>query len=304
MVDRRMRADVALALCSLLWGATFVVVRNALDHVSVFLFLALRFTVAAVLMATFRPRALKRLHQEELFAGGALGLFLFGGYAFQTAGLQYTTPAKSGFVTGSSVVLVPLLLGVFWRRRMTAWIYGGTLAVVAGLYLLTVPAEGFTGFNRGDLLTLAAAALYAVHIILVGEYARRHSGAALGVLQIAACAGLAWFATISASLTSWQIVRFDGRLEALVGIGICAVFATAIAFSVQLWAQQYTSPSHAAIIFTLEPVFAVITSFLVIGERLNRRSMIGGVFVLAGILIAELLGPAAVESPEPMGEVG
>ena len=304
MVDRRMRADVALALCSLLWGATFVVVRNALDHVSVFLFLALRFTVAAVLMATFRPRALKRLHQEELFAGGALGLFLFRGYAFQTAGLQYTTPAKSGFVTGSSVVLVPLLLGVFWRRRMTAWIYGGTLAVVAGLYLLTVPAEGFTGFNRGDLLTLAAAALYAVHIILVGEYARRHSGAALGVLQIAACAGLAWFATISASLTSWQIVRFDGRLEALVGIGICAVFATAIAFSVQLWAQQYTSPSHAAIIFTLEPVFAVITSFLVIGERLNRRSMIGGVFVLAGILIAELLGPAAVESPEPMGEVG
>jgi drug/metabolite transporter (DMT)-like permease len=303
-MDRRVRADVALALCSLLWGATFVVVRNALDHVSVFLFLALRFTVAAVLMAAFRPRALKGLRREELLAGLALGLFLFGGYAFQTAGLQYTTPAKSGFVTGSSVVLVPLLLVIFWRRRMTAWIYGGTLAAVAGLYLLTVPSEGVARLNRGDLLTLVAAGLYAVHIILVGEYARRHSGAALGVLQVAACAGLAWFATASASVSSWQAVRFDGRMEAMVGIGICSVFATAIAFSVQLWAQQYTSPSHAAIIFTLEPVFAVITSFLVIGERLNRRSVIGGLFVLAGILVAELLGPAAVESPEPLGEVG
>lgn len=304
MISRRVTADAALALCSLLWGATFVVVRNALDHVSVFLFLALRFTIAALLMSAYRPRALKSLHRQELLAGGLLGLFLFGGYAFQTAGLQYTTPAKSGFVTGSSVVLVPLLLGIFWRRHLTAWIYGGTLAAIGGIFLLTVPAEGLSRLNRGDWLTLIAAALYAVHIILVGEYARRHSGAALGVLQVAACAALAWLAAASASLTSWQEIRFDGRMEALAGIAICAVFATAIAFSVQLWAQRYTTPSHAAIIFTLEPVFAVVTSYLVIGERLNGRSLLGGALVLAGILIAELLGPAAVESPEPMGEPG
>ena len=165
-----MRADVALAFCSLLWGATFVVVRGALEHVSVFLFLAVRFSLAAVLLAIFQHGGLRNLKKGELFAGAALGLFMFGGYAFQTAGLQYTTPAKSGFVTGSSVVLVPLLLGAFWKRRLTAWVYVGTLAAVAGLILLTVPAEGLAQLNHGDLLTLCAAGLYAVHIILVSEY--------------------------------------------------------------------------------------------------------------------------------------
>src|SRR6202790_2476675 len=135
-MQRRMRADVALAFCSLLWGATFVVVRGALGHVSVFLFLAVRFSLAALLLAIFQRRGLRNLKKEELFAGAALGLFMFGGYAFQTAGLQYTTPAKSGFVTGSSVVLVALLLGIFWKRRLAPWAYGGALAAVVGLYFL------------------------------------------------------------------------------------------------------------------------------------------------------------------------
>src|SRR5580692_515834 len=167
-MQRRMRADVALAFCSLLWGATFVVVRSALEHVSVFLFLAARFSLAALLLAIFQPSGLRNLKKGELFAGAALGLFMFGGYAFQTAGLQYTTPAKSGFVTGSSVVLVPLLLAIFWRKHLARWAYGGALCAVVGLYFLTVPVEGLARLNRGDILTFVAAALYAVHIILVG----------------------------------------------------------------------------------------------------------------------------------------
>jgi len=124
------------------------------------------------------------------------------------------------------------------------------------------------------------------------------------VLQVAASAALACVATVAAAVVRFEPVRFDSSWQLLAGIAICAVFATAIAFSVQMWAQQYTTPSHAAIIFTLEPVFAVITSYLVIGERLSRRSMLGALFVLAGILIAELLGPAAApESPEPMREM-
>lgn len=301
--SQRVRADLALALCSLLWGATFVVVKNALGHASVFVFLAVRFSVAAILMAAFRSRALRNLKREELLAGAALGLFMFGGYAFQTAGLLFTTPAKSGFVTGSSVVMVPILLGIFWGKRLTAWVYGGAAAAVIGLYFLTVPAEGVAHLNRGDLLTFVAAGLYAVHIILVGEYTREHSVAALSVLQVAACAMLAWIATGAASATGWQALRFAWRWELLLGILICAVFATAMAFSIQLWAQQYTTPSHAAILFTLEPVFASLTSFLVIRERLGGRALLGAAFVLAGILTAELLGPpAAPESPEPIFE--
>jgi drug/metabolite transporter (DMT)-like permease len=254
-------------------------------------------------MAVYRAKALRAVKREELLAGIALGVFMFGGYAFQTAGLLYTTPAKSGFVTGSSVVLVPLLLAIFWRKHLARWAYGGALCAVIGLYFLTVPVEGLSRLNRGDILTFAAAALYAVHIILVGDYTQRHSHGALSVLQVAACAVLAWISTGFLATTGWEPAHFDASRELYIGIAICAVFATAAAFSMQLWAQQYTSPSHAAIIFTLEPVFAVITSYLVIRERLNARSIVGAIFVLGGILIAELLGaPAAPESPEPVFE--
>ncbi len=141
----RLRADFTLAACSFLWGSTFVVVKNSLDYSSVFVFLAVRFTLATMLMALLRHRALRNLKNEELVAGAALGAFMFAGYAMQTAGLQYTTPAKSGFVTGSSVVMVPLLLGLFWGHRLTGWVYAGASAATLGLYYLTVPAEGLSG---------------------------------------------------------------------------------------------------------------------------------------------------------------
>jgi drug/metabolite transporter (DMT)-like permease len=114
---------------------------------------------------------------------------------------------------------------------------------------------------------------------------------------------MAWLTALGADAIRWQPMRFHATAQLWIGIAVCAVFATAVAFSLQLWAQQFTTPSHAAIIFTLEPVFAVITSYLVLGERLGLRSIAGAGLVLAGILAAELLGPpAAPESPEPMGE--
>jgi drug/metabolite transporter (DMT)-like permease len=299
----RFRAELALAFCTLLWGSTFVVVKNSLDHSSVFLFLALRFTLAGICMVAFRPQIVGGLQREEIFAGVRLGFFMFCGYAFQTAGLRYTTASNSGFITGSSVVLVPLILALFWGKRATMWVYFGTLAAAAGLYFLTVPLAGIAHLNRGDVLTFFAALSYAVHIILVGQYAREHSAAALSLLQVLACAVLAWLTALGAHAIHWQAMRLVPSVELWLGVAVCAIFATAVAFSLQLWAQRYTSPSHAAIIFTLEPVFAVVTSYLVLGERLGVRSLAGAALVLAGILAAELLGPpAAPESPEPTGE--
>jgi drug/metabolite transporter (DMT)-like permease len=295
----RVKADIALAFCSLLWGAVRSSQECARPRLRL-LFFAVRFSVAAVLMFAFYSRALVRFEREDLFAGMRLGCFMFLGYAFQTAGLQYTTPAKCGFVTGSSVVLVPLLLALFWGRRLSRGAYAGAFVAVAGLYFLTIPPEGLAYLNRGDVLTFVAAGLYAVHIILVGEYTRQHSSRILSVVQVATCAVMAWVTAGAAAAIRWQVMRFEWRSELVLGVLICAVFATAVAFSIQLWAQQYTSSSHAAILFTLEPVFAVITSYLLIGERLNARAILGAVFVLAGILVAEMLGPpAAPESPEP-----
>jgi drug/metabolite transporter (DMT)-like permease len=298
----RIHAELALAFCTLLWGSTFVVVKNSLDHSSVFVFLALRFTLAGICMLAFRPRVFRALRRDEIFAGVRLGFFMFCGYAFQTAGLRYTTASNSGFITGSSVVLVPLILVLFWGKRVTLWVYFGTVAAGAGLYFLTVPASGVAHLNRGDVLTFFAAVSYAVHIILVGEYAREHSAAALSVLQVLACAVMAWLTAFGAHSIRWQPMRFASSNELWIGIAVCALFATAVAFSLQLWAQQYTTPSHAAILFTLEPVFAATTSYLVLGERLELRSVAGAGMVLVGILAAELLGPpAAPESPEPTG---
>ena len=282
-----------------------MVVKNSLDDSSVFVFLALRFTLAGVCMAVFRPQVFRVLQREETFAGARLGFFMFCGYAFQTAGLRYTTASNSGFITGSSVVLVPLILALFWGKRVTLWVYFGTIAAAAGLYFLTVPVTGVAHLNRGDVLTFFAALSYAVHIILVGDYAREHSAAALSVLQVLACAVMAWLTAFGANAIRWQPMRFHSTAQLWIGIAVCAVFATAVAFSLQLWAQQFTTPSHAAIIFTLEPVFAVLTSYWVLRERLGMRSIAGAALVLVGILAAELLGPpAAPESPEPTGEKG
>src|ERR1700682_1730511 len=177
--------------CSLLWGVTFVVVKNALEHASVFAFLAVRFSIAAALMAMFRPQSIRRIENQEIFAGMRLAFFMFAGYCFQTVGLQYTTASNSAFVTGSSVVLVPLLLGVSWGRSLTKWIYGGAFAALVGLYFLTVPAEGLGYLNYGDVLTFIGAGFYAVHIILVGEFTQEHSVFALSFVQVAGCALMA-----------------------------------------------------------------------------------------------------------------
>jgi drug/metabolite transporter (DMT)-like permease len=302
-MERRLRADLALAFCSLIWGVTFVVVKTGLEHSSPFVFLAVRFTIAAGLMAVFRPRVLGRIERGEIFPGMRLAFFMFSGYCFQTAGLQYTTAINSGFVTGSSVVLVPLLLAVFWGRTLTRWIYAGAFAALLGLYFLTVPVEGLRYLNRGDVLTFVGAGFYAVHIILVGEYSQEHSVSALSLIQVAGCAAMSWPLTAFAGLTHYQPVRFDWGWALFWAILICAVFATAVAFTVQLWAQQFTSPGHAAILFALEPVFAVITSLVVLGERLRARAWLGAGLVVLGILLAELLGePAAPEAPEPIYE--
>jgi len=302
-MDRKVEADLSLMFCSLIWGATFVVVKNGLDHASPFVFLAVRFTIAAALMAVLRPKVIGRIEREEVFAGLRLAFFMFAGYCFQTVGLQYTTAAHSGFVTGSSVVLVPLLLGVFWGRSLTKWIYAGAFAALIGLFFLTVPPEGLRYLNRGDVFTFVAAGFYAVHIILVGEYSQEHSVSALSLIQVAGCAFMAWPLTGFAGAIHWQAVRFDWGWPLFLSIVICAVFATAVAFTVQLWAQQYTSPGHAAILFALEPVFAVITSYLLLHERLSARAWKGAALVIVGIVLAELLGePAAPEAPEPIFE--
>lgn len=302
MHGKRLRADLALGFSTLIWGATFVVVKDALSDVSVLMYLAVRFALAAAIMAVIFWRSLRKLNLQTVWAGVQIGLFMLGGYVFQTAGLKFTTPTKAAFLTGCSVVLVPILLAVFGVRRVTRWIWAGAGAALAGLYLLTVPREGFGGLNRGDPLVLLCAVMFALHIIFISRYVGTHSVGALSFLQVATtglCAALLVPLAGAAGLEQPRLVWSQNLIFAVL---ITAIGSTVIGFSFQTWAQQHTSPAHTAILVSLEPVFAALTSWLLARERLGARTLAGAALVLAGILLAELKGPApaAAESAEPV----
>lgn len=293
VLQRTWRADLALVFITLIWGATFVVVKQALENSSTLLFLALRFSLATLALALiFRPRPSKFPRSKPLLAGGvAAGVCLFGGYLLQTVGLRYTTPSKSAFITGLSVVLVPVLAALVQRRMPLPREALGVVVATGGMALLTLPGQTWH-IAKGDLLTLGCAVAFAVHILVVGHYSPRLGFQALTLVQIATTAGLSlasfWWA--ETPLIRWR----PGVVAALLVTGL---LATALAFGVQAWAQQYTTPTRTALIFALEPVSAWLTSFLLTGELLSRHGTLGAVLILAGILLVELK-PAAPTSQE------
>ncbi len=306
MASKRLRADLALGFSTLIWGATFVVVKDALADVSVLAYLAVRFGLAAAVMAVIFWRSLRKLNLRTVWAGVQIGLFMLGGYVFQTAGLKFTTPTKAAFLTGCSVVLVPILLAVFGGRRVTRWIWAGAGAALAGLYLLTVPHEGLGGLNRGDPLVLLCAVMFALHIIFISRHVGEHSVGALSFLQVATTAVFAALLLPLAGAAGLEQPRIVWSHNLIFAVLITAIGSTVIGFSFQTWAQQHTSPAHTAILVSLEPVFAALTSWLLARERLGARTLAGAALVLAGILLAELKGPApaAPESAEPVARAG
>jgi drug/metabolite transporter (DMT)-like permease len=302
MLSKRARADFALCFCSLIWGATFVVVKDALADISVFVYIAVRFGLAAVLMGMLFWRSLRETSLRTVWAGIQIGFFMLGGYVFQTSGLKFTTPAKAAFITGSSVVLVPILLAAFCRRRITGWIWAGAFAALAGLYFLAVPREGLGRLNRGDPIVFVCAVMFALHIIFIGRYIERHSVGALSFLQVATTAVLSSLLLPLVAVAGWEHPRLVWTGNLVGAILITSIGSTVIGFSFQVWAQQYTTPIHTAILLSLEPVFAALASWVLARERLGGRTLLGGALIFAGILLAELKGPApaAPESPEPV----
>lgn len=289
-MSQRHKAEFLLVLATMVWGATFVVVKDALQFATPSAFLAVRFTLAGILLFIFMARG--RWSAAVVGRGILLGIFLYAGYLFQTTGLLYTTPSKSAFITGFSVVVVPFLQAMQGSKLRKSTIASAVMGLI-GIYLLVLP-QGLAAVNRGDLMTLVAACSFAVHIVLVGDYTRRYSFRQLVSIQILVVGLLAF---VSAPLgMSFHITWTAGLIAAIL---VTAVLATGFAFSVQNWAQQFTPPSHTALIFALEPVFAAATSWIVLAERLGGRLFIGAALILAGMIISELWGtqqPTPVES--------
>ena len=298
----RLRAYSLMITTVAIWGSTFVLIKNALADATPAAFNLLRMSLAFVLLGVAYHRAWRTIRRSQIAAGALVGLFLAAGYQFQTIGLVRTTPSKSAFITGLVVVLVPLFSIAPALRppgaRSPRWnaFLGAALAFL-GILLLTAPPAAtapnsnlaallpdFSSINLGDILTFGCSIAFAFHCVVLGHVSPRISFQPLAILQVGFCA---LFMAISLPFIEHPNVHFTPRL--ITALLIAAALATAAAFSIQSWAQSILPTTHTALILTLEPVFAWITSFLVTGERLGMIPAIGALLILAGIALTELV---------------
>lgn len=276
----RYRWEFALIGICAIWGGTFVLVQDAVERVPPFLYLALRFAVAALALAALRVH--RGLTRAEARAGVLMGLALFAGYAFQTVGLQYTSASNAGFLTGMFVVFTPVIGALVYRTLPARPVLAGVILATGGLVLLAMPS-GFR-IGRGDSLEVLTAVAFAVHILVIGHLGPGKSAARLTFVQVCTAAVLAsaWSIGAERTVPPWT--------DATVWFAVLltGVFATSVAFFVQTRAQQQIPPTRTAVILAAEPLFAGIFGYVVAGDRIGARGLAGGALIIAGIIVAEL----------------
>lgn len=282
-------AILVLLLATSFWGATFVVVKSGISQMPFVPYMAIRFTIAFALLAIMRPRALA-VPRRTLLQGLVLGAIAFLGYLFQTIGLQYTSASVSGFVTGMFVVLTPLFGWVLFRDHigLAVWL----AVILAGIGLGLISLHGWA-FGIGEAWTLAGAALWALQIIGFARFSTRENAYTLGTLMI----GVVAICFMAVAIP--QGLQAPPNANVWWGILGTAVFATALAFPLQSWGQSHLDATRAALIFSMEPVFATIGGVLFGGDVLGVRGWLGGACILGAIFVAEFGGKAAPE-PDPL----
>ena len=275
-------ALLALVLVTAVWGVTFVQVKDAVALYPLFAFLAVRFAIATGTLALPAATRVRGLGWRGASGGLLLGLLLASGYALQTAGLQRTTVSSTGFITGMYVVLTPLLALLLFRARIGPAAWGGVVLAAAGLAMLSGLHTGSLG---GDLLVLAAAAVYSLQIVLLERYAPRYDPLAFTFVEMAAaCAGLL---VVAVALGDLRVPHGWTVWGALLVTG---VFASALGFLAQTWAQRRTSATRTALAFSLEPVWTAFFGYTLAGDRLGTLGWGGCAVIMGGIVLAE---PAA-----------
>ena len=294
MQNRTRIAELSLVGIAAIWGLTFVMVQDAVERLPVSAFLAYRFLPACALVAVIFRKELPRLSRGGWVAGLLMGVFLTAGYVFQTLGLQLTTAAKAGFITGLFVVLTPVFGALFFGQR-AGWAAGAAAIVsTAGLYLLSGGGSG--GTAAGDLLVLACAASFAFHILFTGRAVADHHAGALLAVQLGVCGvATAFAAAVTGDL---EAPRTAVEWNALA---VTALGATALGFFVQTYAQRHASPARTALILASEPAFAGLFAYLLAGETLDAAGWAGAALIMAAIVGVELV-PYLRPTQEPVPE--
>jgi drug/metabolite transporter (DMT)-like permease len=298
-VTRARTPTTALAVLGLLgvtaaWGSTFFLIKDVVERIPVSDFLAVRFALAAVALWLLAPRSVSRLTSAERRSGVVLGVVYGGAQLLQTIGLQHTSASVSGFVTGMYVVFTPLLGALLLRARIGGVVWVAVGLATAGLGVLSLQGLAIGG---GEALTLASALLYAVHIVGLGVWSSARSAIGLTVVQLVTITAVCG---IGAAPGGIVLPQTGDDWFALVYM---ALIAGALALVVQTWAQAHLAATRAAIIMTMEPVFAGLFAVLLGGERLGLRVLVGGGLVLTAMYLVEL-GPRRPGDQDVAEEVG
>jgi drug/metabolite transporter (DMT)-like permease len=280
-LSRQRQAELSLVFLTMIWGTTFIATRTALSGISPLMLLGIRFAVGFIaLFVLFFPR-MRRITRMDVRAGLVLGILFFVGNVLQTTGLKYTTAGVSGFITALSVVMVPPIALVVLKEKPRIGALVGVILAMIGLALLTL-GDGLSA-GLGELLTVGCAIAFAFHIVYVTKYGSVTEPTVMVAVQLGLSA-IAAFAM--AGLTGTAAAPSPAALKAAIYLGLVA---TAFAFVMQVYAQRLTTATRAALIFTLEPVFAAIFAYLVAGEVIGPRGLAGCALILIGTLVAELL---------------
>jgi len=285
MHTRNLRADATLLLVAAIWGFAFVAQSLGMETLGPFGFNGIRFAVGVVSLLPllwFIPCAIGSEGGKKFWLGGFVaGLFLFMGSATQQVGLLWTTAGNAGFITGLYVVLVPLI-GIFFAQRTGKWTWLGAAVAVIGLYLLSVGPD--FSINKGDMWVLMSAGFFAGHVLVIGSLAKKLDNLRLAIWQFVVCAVLSMAVAMIRELDTLTIENVRSTAWPIAWAGIASV---GIAYTLQIYAQKDAPPSHAAIIMSLESVFAAIGGALILGEVLDNRGLIGCSLMLAGMLLSQ-----------------
>jgi drug/metabolite transporter (DMT)-like permease len=278
--ESKIFSSITLMAVAAIWGSAFLSMKGTLERLDVNSFLAWRFTIATLLLIVIRPSVLKKIDLPFLKKGVILGLFLSSGYIFQSFGLTLTTVSNTGFITGLYVVLTPIVAAVILRKNITLVEWFAVLVATIGLALLSF--NGFK-FGIGEFLVLISALLFAFHIVGLGEWSKGLDTYALTVLQLGTCAVVTFLASFKSGFKAppdsgvwWSIIY-------------TAIFATALAFIVQTWAQSFIAPSTVGVILAAEVVFAAGFGIWLLNEPVTLRIALGGLLVLASMYLIILL---------------
>ena len=284
-MTKKLKADLLLLFITIVWGSSFPLMKIMLDFMPSYAYISLRFLLAGFLLATIFHRNFRHFTRRTLLFGSVVGVLMFAGTVLQLIGLYTTTASNSGFITGLSVVFVPIISAVLLKKKPDKASLIGVIMAFAGLFFLSGGLN--MNFNMGDFLTLLCSIFWAFHIISVDKFTASEDAALLAIIQI----GFTGIASTGIWIsTGFQQFEFNSTV--IIILLLTAVLGTALAFGGQNIAQKDTSPTHTALIFTAEPVFAAIFAMIIPNmagetEKLGITSIIGCLLILTGMLVSE-----------------